>query len=131
MNPREQEQRCEPRVLRHLRAGVLPPAEHAPPAGRRRRRRAGDGDSQRFSTRPFRTKTGLSHAKNGCNPPASSRSGAGTERSTGSCVDLSAPNGTLRLFLDLVCDRERDLVLLDARVENLVIEERGRLPFEE
>jgi pimeloyl-ACP methyl ester carboxylesterase len=61
----------------------------------------------------------------------SSRSGAGTERSTGSCVDLSAPSGTLRLLLDLVCDRERDLVLLDARVENLVIEERSRLPFEE
>jgi hypothetical protein len=37
----------------------------------------------------------------------------------------------LWLFLDLVGDRERDLVLLDAGVENLVVEERGRLRAEE
>jgi hypothetical protein len=43
--------------------------------------------------------------------------------------DLSASE-TLRL-LDLVCDRECDLILGDARVENLVIEERGRLGLEE
>src|SRR5688572_22747440 len=37
----------------------------------------------------------------------------------------------LRLLLDLVGDRELDLVLLDAGVEYLVIEQRGRLRFEE
>ena len=44
--------------------------------------------------------------------------------------DLSVPL-TFRLLLDLVGDRERNLVLLDAGVENLVVEERGGLRFEE
>jgi hypothetical protein len=35
-----------------------------------------------------------------------------------------------RLLLDLVRDRERDPVLLDAGVENHVVEEGGRLWFE-
>jgi hypothetical protein len=41
--------------------------------------------------------------------------------------DLSAPREVSWLFLDLVGDRERDLVLLDAGVENLVVKKRGRL----
>src|SRR5437667_6375810 len=45
--------------------------------------------------------------------------------------DLSVPPKTLGLLLDLVGDRKRDLVLLDAGVENLLVEERGRLRFEE
>jgi hypothetical protein len=44
--------------------------------------------------------------------------------------DLAAP-GELRLLLDLVGDRERDLVVLDAGVENLVVKEGGSLRFEE
>ena len=35
------------------------------------------------------------------------------------------------LFLDLLGDRERDLVLLDAGVKNFVVEERSRLRLEE
>src|SRR4029450_2146996 len=47
------------------------------------------------------------------------------------CNDRSAPRGALRLLLDLVDDREGDLVLLDACVEDLVAKQRGRLRFEE
>jgi hypothetical protein len=45
-------------------------------------------------------------------------------------VALSAPREFSRLLLDRVRDREGDLVLLDARVVKLVVEERGRLRFE-
>jgi hypothetical protein len=53
---------------------------------------------------------------------------SGEARRTMPAKPLRATNLQL---LDLICDRERDLVLLDARVENLVIEERGRLGLEE
>jgi hypothetical protein len=43
----------------------------------------------------------------------------------------SAPGELLRLRRALVRDRERDLVLLDGGIENLVVEEGGRLGFEE
>jgi hypothetical protein len=43
----------------------------------------------------------------------------GTERSA---VELSVPRESLCLLLGLVGDHERDLVLLDARVEDLVVE---------
>jgi hypothetical protein len=36
--------------------------------------------------------------------------------------DLSAPREAFWLFLDLVGDHERNLVLLDAGVENLLVE---------
>ena len=37
----------------------------------------------------------------------------------------------LRLLVEVVRDRERDLIVLDGGVENLVVEEGGRLWFEE
>jgi hypothetical protein len=43
----------------------------------------------------------------------------------------SPRHGNCRLLLDVVRDRERDLIVLDAGVENLVVEEGGRLWFEE
>ena len=42
----------------------------------------------------------------------------------------TSPCHATLLALDLVRDRKRDLVLLDVGIENLVVEERGRLWFE-
>src|SRR5215211_3734103 len=57
------------------------------------------------------------------------------ERRGGSSVRCRRPpRAATELFwllLDLVGDREGDLVLFDARVEDLVAKQRGRLRFEE
>ena len=45
-------------------------------------------------------------------------------------VVLSAPSETFRLLLDMVSDRERDLILLNAGFEDLVVDQRARLRFE-
>jgi hypothetical protein len=41
------------------------------------------------------------------------------------------PSGSVPLLLELVGDRERDPVLLDVGVEDLVVEQRGRVRLEE
>ena len=43
-------------------------------------------------------------------------------------VVLSAPSETFRLLLDMVSDRERDLILLNAGFE--VVDQRARFRFE-
>jgi hypothetical protein len=58
--------------------------------------------------------------------PASLCHAAGRERPTGPS-DPSLLKRALPLFLNLVRDRERESVLLNARVEDLVVEEGGRL----
>jgi hypothetical protein len=54
-----------------------------------------------------------------------------TERSIRVIQMTSPRHRNSRLLLDLVGDREGDLVLLEAGVENLVVEKRGCLRFEE
>jgi hypothetical protein len=66
----------------------------------------------------------------GSHTPVCSFLGGRGEADPAHADDLSG-GLTLGLLLDLVCDRERNLVLLDAGVENLVVEERGGLRFEE
>jgi hypothetical protein len=57
-------------------------------------------------------------------PQASSDAQATGEPSGYRCLSVGTRQGkTSRLFLELVCDRELDLVLFDAGVEDLVVKQ--------
>ena len=58
-------------------------------------------------------------------PKLLTRHGEGKRRQP---YDLSVPN---EVCLSLARDRERDFVLIELRVEDLVVEERGSVRFEE